>query len=97
MSDVDDVGKKVWLLMHKSRPHIGKTLIYTDQVLRLVGNCSGQGHISIIGKVFGGLGKLVLKYNHQVRITIFTYILFLICKRTKEIQPVFNLRKLRKS
>ena len=78
MSDVDDVGKKVWLLMHKSRPHIGKTLIYTDKVLRLVGKYSGQGHISIIGKVFGGMGQLVLKYNHKVTITIFTIPKYLI-------------------
>ena len=45
---------------------LGKTLIQTDKVLSLVGAYSGAGHICIIGKLFGGLGQLVIKYDKQV-------------------------------
>ena len=136
MSDVGVDGKEVWRMMRKSRPYIGKTLIYTDKMLRVAGrglhllnfknidffllflsfnnmvsklftpifnsivfkflndkiffswiyiqkNClfqekydkskylvavelSGVGHISIVGRAFGGLGRILLMSNRQV-------------------------------
>jgi hypothetical protein len=37
MSDVGVDSKEVWMMMRKSRPYIGKTLIYTDRMLRVAG------------------------------------------------------------
>ena len=37
MSDEGGDSKKVSMMMRKSRPYIGKTLIYTDRMLRVAG------------------------------------------------------------
>ena len=66
MSEVEINSKEVWMMMRKSRPYIGKTLIYTDRMLRVAGELSGVGHISIVGRVVGGLGRIVLMSNKQV-------------------------------
>ena len=66
MSNSKMSRKNVWLVMQKSRPTIGKTLIYTDQMLRVVGEYSGLVPVSIVGRILGGVGRIMLMSNRQV-------------------------------
>ena len=66
MPVVLDHGRKIRLWVAKRRPQMAKSMLFTDKVLKAVGDVSGVGQIGHVGYIFVGVGNLIMKWNNKV-------------------------------
>ena len=76
MPVVLDHGRKIRKWLAKRRPQMANSMLFTDKVLKAVGEVSGVGPISHVGYIFAGVGNLIMKWNNKVNAYMWSKLFF---------------------